>query len=357
VIDGGLPRGWSGEELSILTDPETGVRAVVAIHDTRLGPAFGGIRRTHYASLGDALADACRLAEAMTLKCAITGVRGGGGKAVIPIVEGVNPRDAMVRQKAYALVGDHVATLGGRYYTGPDVGTTAEDLGLVAERTEFVAVPEVTGDLAQPTARGVFAGIRAVAKQLDLGLSGLRVGVQGVGAVGSYLVAMLADAGARLWIGDVDADAVARCADRYGCEVLAPDALVRQALDVFAPCALGAVVDDAVAEAIPARAVAGSANNVLASAEAGHILHRRGVVYAPDFVINSGALIFGATFHLEGTPPDGALVDGLEVILADIFARSQRDDTPPEDVALARARAVLAATPHRRFVPRPASCN
>lgn len=344
-----LPAGWCGEELTILSDPETGIRAVVALHDTRLGPAFGGIRRTRYGSLVDAIADACRLAEAMTYKCAISGVRGGGGKVVIPWPEDLDLAEADVRERAYRLVAAHVAALAGRYYTGPDVGTTSRDLTVIAEHTDYVAVPERTGDLADPTARGVFAGIRAVARRLGVPLRGLRVGVQGVGAVGRRLVDLMGPHGVELWVGDLDRAAVERCAARHACHVVDPNELPTMDLDVFAPCALGGVIDARVANRTRARSVAGSANNVLGGASAGATLHRRGVLYAPDFVINSGALIHGATTHLTGKAPSGAMIDGLEVVLDDIFERSARRGDPPEDVAMERARAVLAATPHRRF--------
>lgn len=335
-----LCSGHDFERLVVVREPAGGVVAFVVVDSTRRGPAFGGIRRWRYQNADAGLADALRLAAAMTLKCAIAGIAGGGGKAVILDHPGLD------RVVAYRALGRAVAGLGGVYYTGPDVGTSAADLEVVAAETEFVATPSAAcGDLAEPTAEGVLAGIEAVARELepgrDLPLRGMRVAVQGVGGVGGRVARRLVGAGAQVTVADVDARAVAALRDELGVAVVDPAEVVATPCEIFAPCALGQVVDAQSIDRIQARAIAGSANNVLAGPELGVALHERGVLYAPDFVINAGALIHGATFHLEGAPPKPDRVRALGGILTEVFGRSRDEGVPPEQVALTMAREVL----------------
>ncbi|MBK8978931.1 MAG: hypothetical protein IPM29_23775 [Planctomycetes bacterium] len=329
------------EQLQVLRDDARGVLAFVAIHDTRCGPAFGGIRRWRYRNPADAAADALRLAEAMTWKCALAGIAGGGGKTVIAELPNTD------RRAAYALVGRYVEEMGGRYYTGPDVGTEEADLALVAEHTRFVAAPGPAGpgNLAAPTALGVFAGLRAVAERLGFdGLAGVRVVVQGLGEVGGRLTERLCRAGAVVTVADVDRQAVERV--RASCEVRVVDAgdVFDVEADVFAPCALGGVVHDLSLQSLKVRGIAGSANNVLASPEHGRALHERGVLYAPDFVINAGALVHGALFHLEGAAPAPERIERIGAEVGALLDEAVATGVPPAELALQKARERVAAT-------------
>ncbi|MBI5851310.1 MAG: leucine dehydrogenase [Planctomycetes bacterium] len=335
------------EQLQILRDDDAGIVAIVAIHDTRLGPAFGGIRRWSYRRIDEAIADALRLAEAMTNKCAVAGVAGGGGKTVLL------DRPGLDRAAAYRLIGRHVEEMGGRYYTGPDAGTDESDLEVVAAETDFVARPDRVGNLADPTAIGVFAGIRAVAQRLGFsGIEGLRVLVQGLGEVGSRLVRRLVDAGARVLVSDVRRDAMMRVVDDCAVACIDPGDVFGVEIDVWAPCALGGVVHDVSLQHLKMRAIAGSANNVLASREHGRLLFERGVLYAPDFVINAGALLHGALFHLEGRTPPPSRIEHIGDVVGEILDRARSEGRPPEEVATSLARERLGALPHRPFLPR-----
>jgi leucine dehydrogenase len=314
-----------------------GTLVAVAVHSTRLGPAFGGIRCWTYPTPELALEDVVRLAAAMTRKCAAAGVPGGGGKAVVV------DRPGLDRAAAFELVGALVERLGGRFFTGPDVGTGAGDLAVVARATGFVARPADVGDLAEPTALGVFAGIEAVAQRLGLPLARATVAVQGLGAVGYRLAALLRRAGAAVLAADVDGARAAR-AERELC-VRAVDAgeIVAMPCDILAPCALGGVLDAAAVGRLRARAVAGAANNVLASPEAGRALFARGILYAPDFVINAGALLQGALFHLEGATPPPARIAAIGLRVGEILDRARAQGVPPEVVAGRLAAERLAA--------------
>ncbi len=336
------------EQVQILRDQQLGMLAFVAIHCTRSGPAFGGVRRWSYAEPADALRDALQLAQHMTLKCAVHGVPGGGGKAVLVDTPELD------RRGAYRRLGEFVQEMGGRFYTGPDVGTEAEDLFEMGRATDFVALPDQDGpgDLGVPTALGVFAGLRAVARELDFpGLEGVCVVVQGLGGVGWRLCELLHRAGASLLVSDLRKDLAAAAAASFGAEIVAPDAAHAVDADIYAPCALGGVIDQRTLPELGARAVAGSANNVLASAACGVELFRRGLLYAPDFVINSGALVHGALFQLEGRAPAATRIEAIGDLLTQIFFQSTLEDAPPEVVAEKIARQRLAAAPEAPYLP------
>ena len=335
------------EQVQFLRDPQSGARAIVALHDTRLGPAFGGIRRRQYPSTDAALADVLRLAEAMTYKCAMAGIEGGGGKAVLLVDDGVD------RAAAYQFLGAFVEQLGGRFYTGPDVGTTDEDLGVLASTTQFGTDParaEFAG-VSDSTADGVFAAISATATFCELELRNLRVMVQGLGAVGMRLAYRLAGAGAHLLVADTDPLLAERAQDELGAEVVAVDAAVTTECDLFAPCALGGVLTKESAKALPARAVCGGANNVLGCDEAAAVLHQRGIAYAPDFVANAGGLVHGATVQLGGAPPEPSRWNAIGETIAELLERSRREDVPAGELALREAQRRLAAVPARPFLP------
>lgn len=322
------------EQLTIVHDRTSGATAAVALHDTRLGPAHGGIRRWPYASLAEAVRDVVALARAMTWKCALADVPAGGGKAV------VIDRPGLDRAAAYRLVGRTVAQLGGRFFTGPDVNTSADDLRAVAAETRFVASPDDDGpgDLAAATAIGVAAALAALAERLGRPLDGLHVAVQGLGSVGMELCERLAARGARLTVADLSPERAAAAGARFGAAVVAAEAVTAVPCDVFAPCALGGVLTVPVAAALPALGVCGAANNVLADDDAAHVLHRRGVLVVPDFVANAGALIQGALWNLRGERVPAARIERIGATVRDVFDRAAAAGQPPPLVALAMAR-------------------
>lgn len=290
------------EQVVFCSDEATGLKAIIAIHSTALGPALGGTRFYPYASEADALADVLALSRGMSYKAAMAGLDLGGGKAVIIGDPAPLKTEALLR--AY---GRFVQSLGGRYYTACDVGTFSEDMDQVARECAFVTGRSVAhggaGDSSVLTAFGVFQGMRAAAEAVwgAPTLRGRTVGVAGVGKVGHHLVGHLVEDGASVVVTDVNPAAVQRVRAEHP-EVRAvesTDALVAGELDVYAPCALGGALDDAVVEVLRARVVCGAANNQLAHAGIEKRLEDRGILYAPDYVVNSGGLIQVAD-ELEG---------------------------------------------------------
>ena len=294
---------WDGELCSVRFDRETGAWFVIAVHSTRLGPASGGTRAMVYPSVGDAVADATRLAAAMTTKMAVAGLPMGGGKSVIVLPA---PRAALDDDRWRRILRVHaenVQKLGGTYTTGPDIGTSSADMDVLRETTPFAFGRSVAtggpGSGAPATALGVFTAVRAAVAEAGLGdgnggVAGLRLLVQGLGAVGARVAELAAEAGAELLVADVDPERCAAAAAR-GARVVSPAEVTRTRCDVLVPCATGGLIDARVARTLPCAVVAGAANNQLADAEAARVLTRRGIVYAPDFVANSGGAI-----HLVG---------------------------------------------------------
>lgn len=333
------------EQIQFLRDPELGLFAVIAIHDSHSGPAFGGIRRCAYAHLAEALRDVLRLSAAMSDKCALAGVPGGGAKGVIL------DRPDLDREAAYRLLGRYVENLGGRWYCGPDVGTGAEELAVLAESTRFVTVPgpDGPGDLAAATARGVIAGLEAVAATLqdrpraEADLGELSFAVQGLGEVGSLVARELSRRGARILASEVDKVRRAAIATELDIEVCASAEILASDCDVFVPCALGGILHDLSIERIAFRAICGSANNILASEEHGDALARRGVLVAPDFIVSSGALILGACFHLFGSRDQDDAIDRIGDELLELFQLARDSGSPPTRLASKIARERRAA--------------
>ena len=335
------------EQVAFFRDEATGLRAIVAIHNTNLGPALGGVRMWPYANDGEALRDVLRLSRGMTYKSALAGLHFGGGKSVIIGDPRKDKTDALMRA-----MGRSIDRLGGRYIAAEDSGTNVHDIREMATQTEHVAgiVDKSTtggsvrsGDPSPATARGVFVGIgAAVRHRLGRGdLDGVRVAVQGVGNVGARLVESLRDAGARCWISDIHPERVERLADETGATPVAADDILGLEVDVFAPCALGAVIDSDTIAMLRARVVAGAANNQLAESRHGEELMRAGVLYAPDYVINAGGVI-DVAFERTGYDLDKvvAKIDGIAASLREIFERSERERRPTSEVAddLARER-------------------
>lgn len=322
------------ERVLVLKDPATGVKAIVAVHSTQLGPAHGGIRRWPYESLEAAMSDVVALARAMTHKCALAGIPAGGGKAVIVDQPGIN------REEAYRMVGRAVDQLGGTFFTGPDVNTTPGDLRWVAEQTPHVATDaeDGPGDLAAATAEGVLSAMLALAEHIGVEAAGMHVVVQGLGAVGMGCVARLAALGAQVSVFDIVPARIDQAVRDHGAVALAEDAVLRTRCDVFAPCALGGVLTEYSAQRLPARGVCGAANNVFGDDVASEILHQRDVPVVPDFLANSGALIQGALWNLkqERIAPDR--LQSIGETTRAVLRRSRGEDRAPVAVALEMAR-------------------
>ena len=279
-------------EIHVRRDAESGLAAIVAIHDSRLGPALGGSRFISYAHEELALIDALRLARGMTYKAAITGLPHGGGKSVI-----IRPSKAFDRTALFTEFGRFIENLGGRYITAEDSGTSVADMEIVRKQTRHVTgLPPKDGGGGDPspyTALGVRRGIEACVKHA-LGrnsLDGVRVSIQGVGHVGYYLAKELHTLGAKLIVSDIDLARTDRVREEFNATVVQNDQIFGQDVDVFAPCALGAVLDDGTIPQIRAKIIAGAANNQLAEPRHGDALQARGIVYGPDYAINAGGLV------------------------------------------------------------------
>jgi leucine dehydrogenase len=277
------------EQVVFCHEPSCGYKGIIAIHNTVLGPALGGTRYWNYANDQEAFVDALRLSRGMTYKASVAGLNLGGGKSVI-----VGDPKRTNREEIFRAHGRFVETLKGRYITAEDVGTSVDDMEFVAMETESVAGrAAASGDPSPVTAYGTYRGIKAAAMATygSDSLSGRTVSVQGVGHVGYYLCQNLASEGARLIVTDIDQERVQRVVHDFGATAVSPDEIYGVECDIYAPSALGATINDDTLPVLKARIVAGAANNVLAEARHGDELHRRGVLYAPDYVINAGGLI------------------------------------------------------------------
>ncbi len=316
------------EELCYCYDEVSGLKAIIAIHDTTLGPALGGCRMWPYRSTAEATRDVLRLARGMTFKSAAAGLNLGGGKSVI-IADPKSDKSELL----FRTFGRYVDGLGGRYITAEDVGTDVHAMEWVRMETHWVTgISRALGGSGDPspvTAFGTFAGMRATAKERwgSDSLEGKRVTVQGVGHVGYHLVKYLAEAGARLVVCDVDQDNLRRVADDFPVEVVAPEAIFDVEADVFAPCAMGGVVNDDTIHRLKVEVVCGSANNVLDDEERhGRALVERDVLYAPDYVVNAGGLINVAN-ELEGYNQERALkqAEGIYDIMLKVYEIAKKE--------------------------------
>lgn len=321
------------EEIAFCNDAESGLKAIIAIHNTNRGPALGGCRMWPYESDDAALTDALRLSRGMTYKSALAGLHLGGGKSVII----GNPK-TMKSEALFRAMGRFVDSLGGRYIVAEDVSISVADVEIMAKETEFFAGTPArgAGDPSPSTAYGVYMGIRAaVAHRLNrASVSGLTIAVQGLGSVGWNLCKYLADDGAKLIVTDIDAAAVSRAVDQFGATPVSTNAIYGVEADVFAPCALGAVINDESLKVLKTPIVAGSSNNQLAEPRHGIELHKRGILYAPDYVINAGGVI---NISYEGPDYDRekafAHVAKIHDTLREIFNRSTAMAIPTFEAA------------------------
>jgi leucine dehydrogenase len=317
---------FNHEQVVYCRNDDVGLKAIIAIHDTTLGPALGGCRVYNYASEADAVRDVLRLSRGMTYKAACAGLNLGGGKAVILGDPKKDKTEALMRA-----FGMFVDSLGGRYITAEDSGTSVADMDYISAETKHVcglsAASGGSGDPSPVTAWGVFHGIRAACDEVfgDTSLEGKRVAIQGIGNVGRWLVKYLTDEGAQTFITDIDEQRLQTISAEFGSEVVSTDAIYDVDADVFAPCALGAVINDDTIGRLKAPIVAGGANNQLDNmARHGGILRDRKILYAPDYVINAGGLI-NVYAELNKSPREKALRDAEHIFetLKSIFATAR----------------------------------
>lgn len=333
------------EHVAHYRDEATGLRCIVAVHDSRRGPAVGGTRMLAYDDEGGALTDALRLSRAMAYKTAAAELPLGGGKAVI-VGDPAEKTDDLLR--AYGRVVD---SYDGRFVTGEDVNVDVSDLRVIESVTDHVGGTG-GGDGTDVTAAGVVHGLRAsfAERDGDDSLAGRRVAVQGVGKVGRALVARLVDAGAEVVVADVDEAAVAAVRDEFGVGSVAPDAVYDEPCDAFAPCALGGVLNDDTVPRLRCDVVCGSANNQLAERRHADALAERGILYAPDYVVNAGGLVSGVV-ELEGGDPAAALerVGAVRDRLATMFRTARETGSTPLAAADRFAEARMAEGGERQL--------
>ncbi|MEO1013572.1 MAG: Glu/Leu/Phe/Val dehydrogenase dimerization domain-containing protein [Pseudomonadota bacterium] len=334
--------GW--RRIARFVDAPSGLDAIIAVHDDTLGPGCGGTRVRPYADVDAALDDVKRLSRGMTYKNALGGIPFGGGKAVIIADPKTDKTPELWR--AYGRAIEH---FGGQYFTAEDSGVTEDDLRIVAEETEYVAGVAEEGRGGNPspfTARGCWRGVQAAARA-RLGkadLSGVSVAILGVGAVGMELARLLRADGAELVVADVNEDAVAYAKETYGADVLPAKDLHKADVDVFAPCALGGAVNHDTIDGIKAKIVAGAANNQLHTPDMDIALKERGVLYAPDYVINAAGVISVGLEILGSWSADEmtARIDRIGETLARIFERAAAEDRPTGEIADQMAREVIS---------------
>ncbi len=337
-IDAALS-SWEGESAMIRHDRQTGAWFVIAVHSTRLGPAAGGTRAMVYATPGEAVADATRLAGAMTAKMAVAGLPMGGGKSVIGLPAPRAEIDDVTWRRILTLHAQNLAKLHGDYWTGPDVGTNSSDMDTLRQMTGYVFGRSVEaggpGSSAEATALGVFEAMKAAAVEAGLGqISGRRVLVQGLGAVGARVAQLASRAGARLLVADVDP---ARCvaAQAQGARLVKTDEVTRTACEVLAPCATGGLIDTEIARTIPCLVIAGAANNLLRGGKTADVLAQRGIVFAPDFVANAGGAIHLVGREVLGWTPDEVLARTMQIgqTLREVFDNARKRGVSTERAA------------------------
>ncbi|PAV28898.1 leucine dehydrogenase [Virgibacillus profundi] len=318
------------EQVVFCNDPSTGLQAIIAIHNTTLGPALGGCRMEAYQSLDEALEDVLRLSKGMTYKCAAADVDFGGGKAVI-----IGDPNTDKTPELFRSFGQFVDSLGGRFYTGTDMGTTMDDfVHAMRETTNIVGIPEAYGgggDSSIPTSKGILYGIMATNKMLfgNDDLNQATYAVQGLGKVGFKVAEGLLQAGAKIYVTDIDEENVAEILEKAketsgSAHPVSSEGIYSQNVDIFVPCAFGGVINDRTIEELNVKAIAGSANNQLLSEQHGVELAEKGILYAPDYIINSGGLIQVAD-ELYGANKERVLIKTKEIynVLLNVYRQAK----------------------------------
>lgn len=351
------------EGIHAFSDPRTGLKAIVAVHSTARGPAVGGTRMWNYASAAEALEDVLRLSKGMSYKNAVADLDIGGGKSVI-----IGDSHTQKSPELFRAFGRYVDTLSGTYYAAEDVGVSVADIAEARKVTPFVLGlndgAEASGDPSPVTAEGVFRSTLVVAERLwkQSDLTGLTIAVQGIGHVGGYLADKLHAAGAKLIITDIDQPLLEQVAARTNARIVAPDEIYDVQADIYAPCALGATLNPQTLDRLTCKAVVGAANNQLATNDIGDELFRRGVLYAPDYVVNGGGIINVASelaARQTGGAYDPAWVERklsrLMETLREVLERSQNEGRPTYAIADAIAEARIEAAAEAKEAARRAA--
>ena len=329
------------ESVHAFSDPESGLKVIIGIHSTHLGPSAGGSRLWSYETSDDALTDVLRLSRGMSYKNALAGLNLGGGKAVI-----MRPDGEFDRAKLFRALGKSIDSLGGRYYTAEDVGVSPDDMQNVLSQTKYVAGlnegEAASGDPSPVTADGVFRSIRIgyEKKTGEKSLEGVHVAVQGLGHVGYKLCEHLHGAGAKLSVSNISTDVLRKAESEFDAKVVEPDEIYGVKADIFAPCALGAIINPETLDQLKVKVIAGAANNQLSVAALGQDLMDRGILYCPDFVVNAGGII-NIAGEIEGSYSREWVenkLDGLEQTLADIIDQSTETGRPTNAIANEMAR-------------------
>ena len=326
-------------DIHIKNDPISGMQAIIAIHSNKLGPALGGCRFMTYPNGLAALHDVMRLAQGMSYKAASVNLPLGGGKAVI-----IKPQHDFDRNAYLQHFGRFVNELQGRYITAVDSGTNVTDMDIVAQQTPYVASASTQGDPSLTTGKGVMRGIKAaVAHRFGQeSIRGLHIVIQGLGHVGYFLARELHDLGARLTLADINSELMMRVAHELNAETAPVERIHQVPCDIFSPCALGGVLNDNSIAELQTAIIAGAANNQLMHAGIGEQLHQRGILYAPDYIINAGGLIYAAHHYHHWTSSIEEQLDSIYHSLIGIFERSMRENRATNAIADELARAKLA---------------
>jgi leucine dehydrogenase len=328
----GYMEKYDYENLLLCQDKALDFKAVIAIHDTTLGPATGGCRMWEYHSEMDAIEDALRLSRGMTYKYAAAGVNLGGGKAVI-----IGDPKRKDREPVFRALGKFINRLGGKYITGEDVGTTLKDMEYIRMETEHVVTLPTylggAGDIAPMTAFGTIRSMQACCNRVygSASLEGKRVTIQGLGAVGHNVVGQLHELGAKMVVADIDPDKVDAMVKKYGVETVDPQAIYDVDCDIFCPCALGAIINDNTLTRLRCKIICGAANNQLKEEHHGDLLEEKGFVYAPDYITNAGGTIYdtdrlgvGGVSHERGKEKVSRIYDNM----VQVFEIADRDEIP-----------------------------
>lgn len=325
---------YGHEQVSFFQDKDSGLKAIIGIHSTVLGPSLGGCRMWNYTDEAAALRDVLRLSRGMTYKAAVANLKLGGGKAVI-----IGDSRTQKTPELLKAFGRAVEYLGGRYITAEDVGIKVQDVDLMRTQTKHAVGGSNEGGSGDPsimTAFGVFQGMKAAIKAAGIGDSfeGIRVAVQGVGNVGYHLCSYLSNAGAKLIVTDIYPNQIERVVQEFGATEVAPDAIYAVDCDVFAPCALGAILNAKTIPTLTCKVIAGAANNQLETESNGFDLFKRGIVYAPDYAINAGGLI-NVSAELDGYNKEIVLgkVSQIYNTISDILGISSQQSIPPHVAA------------------------
>ena len=341
------------EQVTVLNYPQVGLKAIVAIHNTALGPALGGCRMRVYQDEGQAIDDVLRLSEGMTYKSAIAGLKLGGGKSCLL----VNPEMKEGRTELFLKFAECLNNLNGRYITAEDMGTTPKDISVMRQITKYAAGhPREEGGSGDPspwTAKGVYNGLLAACDHRygSKELRGKKIGVQGVGHVGMFLVERLVEAGAKVYVTDTNQSLIAKAVDKFGVEAVSTDAIYDLDMDIYSPCAIGQTVNAATLARLKCGIIAGAANNQLSDASVYSTITEKKILYCPDFVLNSGGVISVSAEYHEGGWKEAWVrekVQGVQNTIHQVFVESEKRGKFPEVVALELAKERVAAAEKAR---------